>query len=545
MRAAYTYDLFYSLLDLKLSSSNPKRPSKPTPSSLSPQGANGMRPAFGVPDALEQLLLEACFPISTAQHYLSLDSHLSLQQSQHWRLSAHFNAPHILPGTAALTRVLQTWLSSLRMTQPSFVDKTDLRKALLYILDDSASPLTPVPMNLNSKGPRLRLDSVPYGSLLHKLALRLLDVASPEPKFIAFDCGLSSFLKGLWGDLLLLLRDCWDQGLEIPGVDMSLNESHMGLDYRTCLLHQKLCMLNLCIRDKNLRVSLKERGSSEDRKWKRIQDHPLLRSPSEQSSPSSSSPTQKGLVETLADLAVSVVGPPSPRFTIPGGGPTSFTPSNRGDVEPKSWASEHSWIDVPRTKGDDAETSLWRDIKNEVLFEQNSETLDSSQSLRHSEGLGLEMEESLLDLKPTLRVDPIEIEPTGRLKPLGTLRLLSGTDLIWIPETQEPVCMTEDMLNARQDELEKLGTTTEGSRTRAKLQCEHLLSGESYTLYLKKKKFNVLYLWVPLSSLKKIRHAGVQGSESELCFGRLYPMAFTKGLDYRDRPWGRWPRETE
>jgi hypothetical protein len=463
MRAAYTFDLYYSLMDFKHSSNTKAIKIQTNPN-------DSMRPAFGIPDTLDQLLIEACFPISSAQHYLSLFSHLQIEQSQHWRLSAKFNAPQVLPGTAALTRVLQTWLSSLRMTQPSFVDKTDLRKALTHILDDS-SLITPPIMNLNSKGHRLRLEMVPYGSLLHKLALRLLDVASPEPKFITFDCGLSSFLKGLWGDILILLKECWNQGLEIPGVNINLNETHIGMDYRTCLLHQKLCMLKMCIRDKNSRVDLNEEGDGL-RKLKRIQDHPLLKSPSERSSPSSS-PTQKGFVETLADLAVSVVGPPSPRFNIPGG--SSFMTSSR-EGEPKSWASEHSWIDVPRTKGDDAETSLWRDIKNEVLFE-HTEPLESSQNFRNSESLVMGMEESLVDLKPTL-VEHAEFEPVGRLKPLGNLKLLNGKDLVWIPETQEPVCMTEDMLNARQDELEKLGTTKEGSRTRAKLQCEHLLSGE-------------------------------------------------------------------
>ncbi|XP_028409071.1 rab3 GTPase-activating protein catalytic subunit-like isoform X2 [Dendronephthya gigantea] len=64
----------------------------------------------------------------------------------------------------------------------------------------------------------------------------------------------------------------------------------------------------------------------------------------------------------------------------------------------------------------------------------------------------------------------------GALKRCGDLRLLISGEPLYIPVTQEPAPMTEDMLQAHADVLTQLGTTEEGARIRAQMQSACLLS---------------------------------------------------------------------
>ncbi|XP_062269956.1 rab3 GTPase-activating protein catalytic subunit isoform X1 [Platichthys flesus] len=64
----------------------------------------------------------------------------------------------------------------------------------------------------------------------------------------------------------------------------------------------------------------------------------------------------------------------------------------------------------------------------------------------------------------------------GRLHPFNNMTLLNSPDPLYIPLTQEPAPMTEDMLEEQSEVLAKLGTSAEGTHLRARMQSACLLS---------------------------------------------------------------------
>ncbi|XP_052004436.1 rab3 GTPase-activating protein catalytic subunit isoform X2 [Xyrauchen texanus] len=64
----------------------------------------------------------------------------------------------------------------------------------------------------------------------------------------------------------------------------------------------------------------------------------------------------------------------------------------------------------------------------------------------------------------------------GRLQPHGKLTLLNSQEPLYIPVTQEPAPMTEDLLEEQSEVLAKLGTSAEGAHLRARMQSACLLS---------------------------------------------------------------------
>uniref|UniRef100_A0A6Q2WVR4 Rab3 GTPase-activating protein catalytic subunit n=1 Tax=Esox lucius TaxID=8010 RepID=A0A6Q2WVR4_ESOLU len=68
------------------------------------------------------------------------------------------------------------------------------------------------------------------------------------------------------------------------------------------------------------------------------------------------------------------------------------------------------------------------------------------------------------------------VKPEGRLHPHGKLTLLNSQEPLYIPVTQEPAPMTEDLLEEQSEVLAKLGTSAEGAHLRARMQSACLLS---------------------------------------------------------------------
>ncbi|XP_020495580.2 rab3 GTPase-activating protein catalytic subunit isoform X1 [Labrus bergylta] len=64
----------------------------------------------------------------------------------------------------------------------------------------------------------------------------------------------------------------------------------------------------------------------------------------------------------------------------------------------------------------------------------------------------------------------------GRLHPYNNTTLLKSTEPLYVPITQEPAPMTEDLLEEQSEVLAKLGTSAEGSHLRARMQSACLLS---------------------------------------------------------------------
>ncbi|XP_071390489.1 rab3 GTPase-activating protein catalytic subunit isoform X2 [Centroberyx affinis] len=72
--------------------------------------------------------------------------------------------------------------------------------------------------------------------------------------------------------------------------------------------------------------------------------------------------------------------------------------------------------------------------------------------------------------------DASKAKPEGRLHPHGNMTLLNSTEPLYIPVTQEPAPMTEDLLEEQSEVLAKLGTSAEGAHLRARMQSACLLS---------------------------------------------------------------------
>ncbi|XP_005093890.1 rab3 GTPase-activating protein catalytic subunit [Aplysia californica] len=72
--------------------------------------------------------------------------------------------------------------------------------------------------------------------------------------------------------------------------------------------------------------------------------------------------------------------------------------------------------------------------------------------------------------------DSITHRPVGRLVPMKNVFLLATGEQLYIPVTQEPSPMTEDMLEEHAEVLAKLGTSAEGSQIRARMQSACLVS---------------------------------------------------------------------
>ncbi|KAF5910849.1 hypothetical protein HPG69_004940 [Diceros bicornis minor] len=68
------------------------------------------------------------------------------------------------------------------------------------------------------------------------------------------------------------------------------------------------------------------------------------------------------------------------------------------------------------------------------------------------------------------------LKPEGRLCQHGKLTLLHNGEPLYIPVTQEPAPMTEDLLEEQSEVLAKLGTSAEGAHLRARMQSACLLS---------------------------------------------------------------------
>ncbi|ESP04825.1 hypothetical protein LOTGIDRAFT_211630 [Lottia gigantea] len=71
---------------------------------------------------------------------------------------------------------------------------------------------------------------------------------------------------------------------------------------------------------------------------------------------------------------------------------------------------------------------------------------------------------------------PHSHKPEGRLAPIKDMKLLNSREQMYIPITQEPSPMTEDMLEEHAEVLAKLGSSAEGTQLRARMQSACLLS---------------------------------------------------------------------
>uniref|UniRef100_A0A8D0C6M4 Rab3 GTPase-activating protein catalytic subunit n=1 Tax=Salvator merianae TaxID=96440 RepID=A0A8D0C6M4_SALMN len=108
----------------------------------------------------------------------------------------------------------------------------------------------------------------------------------------------------------------------------------------------------------------------------------------------------------------------------------------------------------------------WSDSEEE-FFECLSDTEDLKGNGQESGKKGAAKEGSK---------ESVALKPEGRLHQHGNLTLLHPGDPLFVPVTQEPAPMTEDVLEEQSEVLAKLGTSAEGAHLRARMQSACLLS---------------------------------------------------------------------
>ncbi|NXX86160.1 RB3GP protein, partial [Urocolius indicus] len=135
--------------------------------------------------------------------------------------------------------------------------------------------------------------------------------------------------------------------------------------------------------------------------------------------------------------------------------------SDRSPGDPGK-AAEHSGDNPDKEKEVGKSWESWSDSEEE-FFECLSDTEDLK-------GNGQE------NGKKGGTKEPANLKPEGRLHPHGKLMLLHPGEPLYIPITQEPAPMTEDLLEEQSEVLAKLGTSAEGAHLRARMQSACLLS---------------------------------------------------------------------
>ena len=113
---------------------------------------------------------------------------------------------------------------------------------------------------------------------------------------------------------------------------------------------------------------------------------------------------------------------------------------------------------------------------SEVFYDTHEETTAST------DGWDVELDVVLPPGDPPAAAVSAGLPPArGRLRVLEGATLLQGVAgvPIYVPVTQEPGPLTEDMINERMRLLEALGTTPDGAHARLKLQTASLMAGPS------------------------------------------------------------------
>jgi hypothetical protein len=143
-----------------------------------------------------------------------------------------------------ISRIIEVWERD-DVPGLGFVDKKDLRLSLQGILTSN-----PKKSKSSSKPPKIKEPPCfPKDSVLWAFSERILDAASMKPKFLSHETPFIPFLRGFWLEFKYLIKNvCIPEGLYLPGIE-SVNDSDDSwkVDYKNCLLHQKLSLLNICI----------------------------------------------------------------------------------------------------------------------------------------------------------------------------------------------------------------------------------------------------------------------------------------------------------
>ncbi|KAL9957793.1 hypothetical protein ACROYT_G034737 [Oculina patagonica] len=216
----------------------------------------------------------------------------------------------------------------------------------------------------------------------------------------------------LWQEFVLEMRYRWENDIFIPR--LKLQPPNLG----SCLVQQKLQMLNCCIERKRLSK---------------------IRAASLQFS-------------TNADKNSDTR--------------TKSNDSNSENLHKSGSNAQMESLDTQSSISDDDE--FFEAVESQD--EADSESGSNEENTKNIKRTDSDLNEDNIDNNTSI------CRREGAKEPFGDLKLLVSGEPLLVPVTQEPAPMTEDMLEEQAEILTQLGTSEEGARVRAQMQCASLLS---------------------------------------------------------------------
>ncbi|KAI9314734.1 Rab3 GTPase-activating protein catalytic subunit-domain-containing protein [Dichotomocladium elegans] len=355
-------------------------------------------------------------------------------------------------------------------------------------------------LSANGLGFRLKHGaSVPYRSFFWNFLFYALHAMSDPSKMQANS--YFTFLKTLWTQAVRQIRWHWENTTLIPNVDTALYQRHnsaqeypdvCGIDLRYSIIHQKIAMINCCIK-RCIRDGMQKPKSDGQRrpvstllddlvgvqKPNRAPDGALNKFNSflerlvdgdeELQKENNDASTQADNIDIDEDEGSELSEgdmffDPLEDFDELTKKPTQFSPesqkSTSTDKTAKSPSRSSSLSDV-------SELAHPHSMSESFVRLNYPSSAESYNSRRHrivpdNSPQGYEVE------------DPDGSEGCKYRHP--SLKLLKTNEPMCIPETQDGGFMTEDMIEQQASVLENLGTSESATRLRAKLQSAQLFS---------------------------------------------------------------------
>lgn len=296
-----------------------------------------------------------------------------------------------------------------------------------------------------------QLKSASPDSLTHRLSLALCNVNHNHGGLLG--------VAHLWQEFILELRFRWENKILLTGLEKGA--PNMG----SCLLHQKLQMLNCCIECKIKRESV---GYGYGPDSINIHDQSFSSGKSkakdETDGTASASDSHDCRDESVKKRSSLLSSDDEDEFF------ECDEDSGNDEEDDKSITSQGGDGEEEGEGGktaDDDSGALSQTKKKSHSFDKADE-VDGKRKKRNSKQ---ERNSMLLSFYDSLS-HPAE----GRRVPMKNMFLLKNSEQMYIPLTQEPSPMTEDMLEEQAEVLAKLGSSAEGSEIRARMQSACLVS---------------------------------------------------------------------
>lgn len=360
-----------------------------------------------------------------------------------------------------------------------------------------------------------QLKSAPVDGLLHKLSVCLCVLNHNNGGLFA--------VAQIWQEFVLEMRFRWENNFFIEGVEKG--PPNLG----SCLLQQKLQMLNCCIEHKKKREQLHkgytgDLDSPPSSPYRGPSTSQVSRSMSHDDSFINQS--NKSAIENSSEMGQGATADNQSRDDAESGTQFSAIKSQNKPGSQKLASSGDSTDDEEffecndeesdKSGEKDEDTSENQAVGNQPAEENQSEetlqkmTTDEDQSVNNEanqsetemecdpvntsqtsslnasltdsqirEISGSEARQSISNVSvvsDSAFKESFSHRPEGRLAPFQDLKLINCEEKMYIPITQEPAPMTEDMLEEHAEVLAKLGTSAEGAELRARMQSACLLS---------------------------------------------------------------------